>query len=164
MTKASAKLATLILAGIPALTCLPGLAQSAVTPDGGCVQNKGTYQCNWSSFKLAFDRAHTVALETQPIDRSTGRQVGTLLDELGKTRLEGQTADLTMLVIPMDPSGMNLGPADHDLATLRIYAPREGTARGILLWAETLRGQGDRPWPAQVHALLMQFQDRFSKR
>ena len=155
-----------ILALATTAAVLPALpAQQTVAPDAGCVQHKGSYTCNWSSFKLAFDRAHTVAVETGPMDRSSARQAGTLITELGKTHVpEGQLADLTILIQPTDASGMNIGPADHDLATLRVYAPSQGTARGVLLWAETYRGQGDRPWPAQVHALITQFEDRFPKR
>ncbi len=137
-------------------------AQQAVAPDAGCVLSKGEYVCNWSSFKLRLDRSRTVAIETGPLDRSTAHQIGTLVAELGKQRSpDGQGADLTMVIRPVEPSGVNLGPADHELATLRVYAPGDGAAHGTLLWAETLKGQGDRPWPAQVHALISQFQDHF---
>lgn len=140
------------------------MAQRPVPPDAGCVQAKGSYTCNWSSFQLALERAHTVGVETGPMDRPTTHQLGQLVDELGKTRAsEGQPADLTLLLIPIEPTGVNLGPGDHDLATLRVYAPNESSSRGTLLWAETYRGQGDRPWPAQVHALIAQFEAHLAK-
>ncbi len=164
MKHSSLKLAAVFLAWTFSTAGLPLTAQGTVAPDGGCVQQKGSYQCNWSSFKLAFERAHTVAVQTGPMDRPTVTQVNTLVAELGKTHVsEGQPADLTMLVIPVDTAGMNIGPMDHELATLRVYAPSGDSPRGTLLWAETYRGQGDRPWPAQVHALITQFQDRFAK-
>ena len=156
----------LALAALNAQGAAPSLqAQQVVAPDAGCVQNKGEYVCNWSSFKLAFERAHTVAVETGAMDRFTAHQVATLATELGKRQVgEEQAADLIMAVRPVEPSGINLGPADHELATLRVYAASQAGGQRTLLWAETLRGQGDRPWPAQVHALLAQFQERFPSR
>lgn len=138
-------------------------AQQPVAPDAGCAFHKGTYLCNWSSFKLAFDRAHTVAVETGPMDRQAATQLSHMLTEVGKQSVtRDQHPDLTLLLLPVEPSGVNLGPADHDLATLRIYAPDAHSPHAVLLWAETFRGQGDRPWPAQVHALITQFQNRVS--
>lgn len=148
----------------PALA-LAAPRQQEVAPDAGCVQQKGSYLCNWSSFKTVFDRARTVAVEVSPMDRPTVRQVDTLIGRLGKTRAaEGGSGDLVFLVMPIEPTGVNIGPMDHDVATLRVYAPSNGSAHGTLLWAETLRGQGDRPWPSEVHVLLGQFEGRFSQR
>ena len=139
-------------------------AQQAVAPDAGCMLHKGTYTCNWPSFQQAFDRAHTVALQTGHIDRSTAAQLRKLITELGKTEApEGQPADLTFTVAPVEPNGVDFGPMDHDLARLEVFAPSSSSSQGTLLWAETYRGQGDRPWPAQVHALLTQFQQRFQR-
>jgi hypothetical protein len=164
MAGTRSRFAALALAlSFPILTA-HAFAQQPVPPDAGCVQQKGSYLCNWSSFKLNFERAHTVAVEVSPMDRPTAHQVDAMLAQLGKTHVpEGRASDLTVLLMPVDPTGVNIGPMDHELATLRIYAPGEGSPRGTLLWAETLKGQGDRPWPAQVHALISQFEDRFPK-
>ncbi len=75
-----------------------------------------------------------------------------------------QPADLTFLLIPIDPTGVDFGPAGRDLATLRIYAPGHNGTHGTLLWAETYRGQPDRPWPAIAHATIEQFQSRLPPR
>lgn len=137
-------------------------AQQPVASDAGCMQRKGEYTCNWSSFKAAFDRSHTIALETDPLDRTAGSQLRRLVTELGKVPVTGnETADLTFALSPVPPNGVDYGPSDHDLARLRVTA-HSSSGNPVLLWAETLRGQGDRPWPAQVHTLLTQFQDRFS--
>ena len=126
------------------------------------MQHKGEYTCNWISLQSAFDRSRTIALRTEPMDRSTAAQLRRLIAELGKVpAAEGQPADLTFAVVPVPPNGVDMGPNDHELARLLIYAPSQASAQGLLLWAETYRGQGDRPWPAQVHALLRQFQERF---
>ena len=161
--------ALLVVLATPTLPCYAAAQQTRVAPDAGCVQHNGGYVCNWSNFKLAFDRARTVAIETGRMERSTAAQLRTLVAALGKTPSEGASADLTLMVLPAEPTGVNVGPADHDLATLRVYAPSGDSSSGdssrrVLLWAETLRGQGARPWPAEVHALITQFQERFPKR
>ncbi len=91
-----------------ALAPLAVLTQQPVAPDAGCALAKSAYTCNWSSFKLVFDRAHTVAVLTGPPNHATGRatarQVQALLAELGKVPApEGQPADLTLLLEPVDP-------------------------------------------------------------
>lgn len=130
----------------------------------GCTLEKQIYTCSWQAFRPELDAAHTVAVETQRIDRSTAAQVRKLAEELGKSVVEGQQgADLTFLLIPLEPTGVHIGPGGEPLATLRIYKPGAGTPRGTLLWAETYTGQPDRPWPATVHALIEQFRSRVSK-
>lgn len=138
-------------------------AQSAADA-AGCTLQKDIYTCNWRSFRAALDRAHSVRVETQGLDRSTAAQLRHLAQKLGKqVAADDQPADLTFLLIPIEPTGVDLGPAAHDLATLRIYAPGSGTTRGALLWAETYRGQPDRPWPAIANATIQQFRDRLSE-
>ena len=80
-----------------------------------------------------------------------------------RSRPEDQLGDLTFLLIPMQSTGVHIGPGGEPLATLRIYASLPGTPRGTLLWAETYTGQPDRPWPATVHTLIEQFHDRLQK-
>ncbi len=137
------------------------LAQTTNAP--GCTLVKQVYTCNWQAFVERLNKAQTVAVETQSLDRFTARQVRELIGELGKTvAAEGQEGDLTFLLIPMGSTGIHIGPAGEPLATLRIYAPLPENARGTLLWAETYTGQPDRPWPTTVHALIEQFQGRFA--
>jgi len=66
-------------------------------------------------------------------------------------------ADLTFEVIPADQDAIVFGPADRNLAELRVYAG--GSDRGPLVWVETYRGQGDEPWASMVGAVILQFQD-----
>jgi hypothetical protein len=142
-----------------------GGAARAQASEAGCTLEKQVYTCDWAAFVQRLDKAHTVAVETQSsIDRFTAKQLRELAAELGKTVApEDQSGDLTFLLIPMQSSGVHYGPAGEALATLRIYAPGQGTPRGTLLWAETYTGQPDRPWPAIVRALIQQFQDRLQK-
>ncbi len=157
-----------------ALPLLLPLSMAMRAQDGssttGCTLRKGVYTCNWEAFRQALQHAQTVAIETQQLDRSTAAQLRRLAQSLGKTvtpapggEAAARAPDLTFLLIPVDAAGIHYGPEDHSLATLRIYAPGPNTTRGPLLWAETLSGQGDRPWPAQVHTLIEQFQDRLPK-
>jgi hypothetical protein len=133
--------------------------QSAEAP--GCTLEKQVYTCNWQAFIPRLEKAKTVTIETQQIDRFTGRQLRELAEELGKSvAADGEPGDLTMLLIPLESTGVHIGPAGEPLATLRIYAPLPGAPHGTLLWAETYTGQPDRPWPMTVHALIEQFKDR----
>src|SRR5579875_2768534 len=137
-------------------------AQTADAP--GCSLEKQVYTCDWQAFVHRLHRAHTVEIETQSLDKFTARQLRQLAGELGKTVApEDQPADLTFLLIPLQSTGLHIGPGGEPLATLRIYTPQPGNARGTLVWAETYTGQPDRPWPATVHALIEQFQDRLQK-
>ena len=147
-----------------AMVAAGGVAQ-AQTSEAGCTLEKQVYTCDWQGFVQRLDKAHTVAVETQSsLDRFTAKQLRELAGELGKSvATEDQSGDLTFLLIPMESTGVHYGPAGEALATLRIYAPAQGTPRGTLLWAETYTGQPDRPWQAIVRALIQQFQDRLQK-
>ena len=130
----------------------------------GCTLQNQIYTCNWQAFRSKLDSVRTVAVETKPMDRIAAARLRKLAEELGKTVASGeQPADLTFLLIPLEPNGVHIGPGGEPLATLRIYAPGSGTTRGTLLWAETYTAQPDRPWPTTVHALIEQFKERISK-
>jgi hypothetical protein len=129
----------------------------------GCTLEKQVYTCNWQAFLERLNRADTVAVETESMDRFTARQLRQLVGELGKRAVPAdEPGDLTFLLIPMQSTGVHIGPAGEPLATLRIYAAAPGNTRGALLWAETYTGQPDRPWAVTVHALIEQFQSRFA--
>ncbi len=137
-------------------------AQSENAP--GCTLDKQVYTCDWQAFVPRLNKAKSISIETHQIDRFTARQLRELIGELGKSVAPaGEQGDLTMLLIPMESTGIHIGPAGEPLATLRIYAPLPGTPRGRLLWAETYAGQPDRPWPMTVHALIEQFKDRVQR-
>lgn len=130
----------------------------------GCTLEKQVYTCNWQAFVQRLDKAQSVSIETQSIDRFTARQLRELAGELGKSVApEAQQGDLTFLLIPLQSTGVHIGPSGEPLATLRVYAAEPGNPRGRLLWAETYTGQPDRPWPATVHELIEQFHDRLQK-
>lgn len=147
-----------------ALVAAGGVVRAQSANEAGCTLVKDVYTCNWAAFVQRLDKAHTVAVETQQLDRFTAKQLRELAEELGKTVApEDQLGDLTFLLIPMQSTGVHIGPGGEPLATLRIYASTPGLPRGKLLWAETYTGQPDRPWPATVHSLIEQFQNRLQK-
>jgi hypothetical protein len=130
----------------------------------GCTLEKQVYTCDWQAFMHRLEKAQSISVETQSMDRFTARQLRQLAGELGKSvSPDSQQGDLTFLLIPMQSTGVHIGPSGEPLATLRIYAPEPGSPRGKLLWAETYTGQPDRPWPSTVHALIEQFHDRIQK-
>jgi hypothetical protein len=130
----------------------------------GCVLNGHIYICNFGAFHHVFHHAMTIAVEASPRDHAAQTQLGELAGALNRTVAPVNDADLIFSILPIDNGGVIIGPADVDLATLRIYARGAEGAHGELLWAETYRGQADHPWPATVHALIRQFQDRMAKR
>jgi hypothetical protein len=142
------------------------VGRAAIAQSGnaaGCTLEKQVYTCNWQAFVERLNRAETVAVETESMDRFTARQLRQLIGELGKRAVPADDPrDLTFLLIPMQSTGVHIGPAGEPLATLRIYAAAPGNTRGTLLWAETYTGQPDRPWAVTVHALIEQFQSRFA--
>jgi hypothetical protein len=129
----------------------------------GCTLQKQVYTCNWQAFVDRLNRAETIAVQTESLDRFTARQLRDLIGELGKrVAPERQEGDLTFLLIPIQSTGVHIGPRGEPLATLRIYSAGPESPRRTLLWAETYTGQPDRPWPSTVHELIEQFQGHFT--
>ncbi len=134
------------------------------TPASGCTLMDGAYHCNLAAFQRALASAHEVSIQAQPMDRLAAAQLRRLIASLGKQLgTNDRPATLLIALTPVEMTGVTFGPGDHDLATLRVYTVDGESRRGDLLWAETLRGQGDRPWPAQVHDLIEQFQTRLKQ-
>jgi hypothetical protein len=152
---------------------LPGLllfaallpAAGAQTTDSapGCTLSKQGYICDKASFHRLLKHSQTIAIDASPRDRIARKQLAELIVALGKSPTDGP-ADLTFALTPPDPAGVNIGPSDQELATLRVYGPSTDGKPGNLLWAETFRGQPDMRWPSAVHALMQQFQAEFAKR
>ena len=131
----------------------------------GCTQAKNIYTCDWETFRRALGAAHTVAVPVSPMDRFTAVQLRELAGALGKSvAAKGQAGDLVFSVLPVDSTGIDFGPRDRPLATLQVYAPEPDSGRKTLLWVETYTGQPDRPWAADVKAVIDQFRKRVNKR
>lgn len=157
-------LALLLL--LPAETAIASLGRvPSPQTSAGCTLSDGVYHCDLLALQRTLRQAATVRLETQRLDRTTAAQLRDLVLKLGKqVRSADQPADLVFALTPVESPGVIYGPGDHDLATLRVYKTEPERGHGSLIWAETLRGQGDRPWPAQVHVLIEQFRARLGQR
>src|SRR5579875_3665690 len=93
-----------------------GVAWSQAPNEAGCTLTKQVYTCDWQSFVARLNHAKTVAVETQSLDRFTARQLRELVAELGKkVTPEDTAADLTFLLIPMQSTGIHIGPAGEPL-------------------------------------------------
>jgi hypothetical protein len=150
-------------AGLVALLVWPGGGQRVWAQHAaGCTPHKSVYSCNWAAFQEVLASAHTVWVPVDPMDRFTSVQLRRLVESLGKTvSANEEDADLEMDVVPAVTHGVTMGPADQALATLRVFA--RGEHGETLVWAETFRGQGDRPWASSVHSAIAQFRERMAK-
>jgi hypothetical protein len=150
---------------VVSIVCIGMFSSVALTQQdvASCTFDKGAYTCNWSAFKDVLQTSRTVAVENEPMDQPTGAQLKELARKLGKTvAVRERRADLTFVVVPADEPGIAIGPADQEILELKIYAG--GNSDGKLVWVESYRGQQDRPWGANVHEAVEQFQARFAKR
>lgn len=145
----------LLLAAVAAIPT--GLHAQSPTP---CTLAKQVYTCDQASFRAALAQAHAIAVEARPRDRVATSQLRDLVIALGKT--VASPADLTFSLVPLDNTGVNIGPTGTELASLRIYAPGASAKQGDLLWAETFSGQPDMTWPTVVHAVIQQFRTRLA--
>lgn len=136
------------------------MAASAQVTEG-CALNKGIYTCNSVEFAASWKAASTVTIEASPRQKMAAAQLREMLIKMGKK--PGETGDLTVLITQRDGEGVEVGPAGIELGSLRVYAQGPEGKRGNLIWAETYTGQPDMSWPAVVHALVTQFEDKFKK-
>lgn len=148
-----------VIAGTLAISSEAQKANTLASP--GCTLHKDVYTCDLEAFRRRLSEAHIIGIETQRNDRFTAAQLRDLITGMGKTAaIGGQPADLTFVLSPVETPGIQYGPAEQPLATLRVYAPGPSSSRGPLLWAETWTGHQDRPWPSVAHALVEQFKER----
>ena len=154
---------TLVLASLPSALRAQVVAAD-IGPSTGCTFQNQVYTCNKPWFLKELAASKTIATAAAATDRTGRAQLQQLIARLGKQeRAKGTRADLTFLLAPIATEGVSVGPSGTDLATLRIYRTRPDGDRGNLLWAETLAGQPDTPWPLVVRALLSQFQADLAK-
>ncbi len=161
----SAGLRAGLLAGLATLGCAAVHAQNAE----GCTLQKQVYTCDRAGFRQALAKAATAEVDPAAKDRMVAAKLRDLVTTLGKAAPgPGQPADLTFSLLPVESTGVMVGPAGVELAVLRVFGPaaRTGSASGgtgALLWAETFSGQPDTSWPATVQATINQFRAGFKR-
>jgi hypothetical protein len=128
----------------------------------GCKVANNLYTCNTESFQQTLAKAKTAAIQTGPVDPAAQAQLKKLFVALGLTApAEGQPADLTFLLVPVDAQSVAYNTGDTAVGALHIFAHGSGPGRGDLVWAENFTGSQDLPWPIVVNRLVLQFRSRF---
>jgi hypothetical protein len=129
-----------------------------------CTLSQDVYTCDWASFQRVFARAQTASVVPERMERYTAIQLRKMAALLGKAVVAPDAqGDVTFEIEEALSHGVAMGPSDRALVRLLVYENHVGTP-DKLIWVETFRGQGDRPWEATVHAVIAQFEARFSKR
>jgi len=144
-----------------AALCAAGSVSTAIpaqtAPPAGCTQDKNLSTCDAPAFAADLRNARTVAIETRPLNQGPISELGNLVRSLGKAPASGPQADLTFVLVKIDYAGVNFGPGDRELASLRVYAQSSAGSPGTLIWVEPFRGQPDLAWPVVVRELIQQF-------
>ena len=138
----------------------PATQTTSIAP--ACKLESYVYTCNIASFQQTLGQAKTAAIQTGPVDPAGQTQLTKLIASLGLTApAPGEPADLTFLLVPVDPQGVEYSTGDTKLAALHVFAHGSGPGRGALVWAENFTGSEDLPWPIVVNRLVLQFRTRF---
>jgi hypothetical protein len=128
----------------------------AVSAHAGCklVKNEH-YECDRELFAKKLAEASVVRVDAGRMELFATDRTEKLVRELGKqVAAEDQRADMVFEVAAVDRTGqIDFGPHDIPLARLNVY-----DAEHHLVWVETLDGQGEIPWSADVIELLKRFQ------
>jgi hypothetical protein len=127
-----------------------------------CKLADNLYTCNIASFQQILGQAKTAAIETGPVDPAAQTQLKKLFVSLALAEPAAEApADLTFLLVPVDPRGVAFNTGDTQIAALHVFAHTSGTGRGDLVWAENFTGSEDLPWPIVVNRLILQFKTHF---
>ncbi len=135
---------------------LMGVLGGVASAHAGCKLVKSeNYQCDRELFAKKLAEASVVRVDAGRMELFATDRTEKLVKELGKqVATEEQHADLVFEVAAVDRSGqIDFGPHDIPLARLNVYDTEHH-----LLWVETLDGQGEIPWSADVIELLKRFQ------
>jgi len=117
------------------------------------------YDCNRDAFLHRLAQAKSIRIHTARMDSYGEGQMQKLVAELGKqVAANGQPFDLIFELVKIDHAGrIEVGPYDISFAYLKVFDPVLGSGDAGLVWAETLDGPSERPWPAAVLDVVKQF-------
>jgi hypothetical protein len=140
-----------------------GIAQSETTASATCRLRDNLYTCDRAAFQHVLATAKTAAIETGPTDAVAQQRLKRLVAAMGKTLVpRSEHPDITLLLVPVDPAGVEYNTNNAKLATLRVFAAAGHSGRGNLVWAENYDGDTDLQWPAVVNQLVERFRTRFN--
>jgi len=122
---------------------MPGQTSTQTTSiASACKLASNLYTCNTASFQQTLGQAKTAAIQTGPVDPAAQNQLKKLIAALGLTApASGEPADLTFLMVPVDPQGVAYNTGDTQIAALHVFARTTGPGRGDLVWAENFIGR-----------------------
>ena len=134
---------------------LGGVARAQDAPAGCKMTRTEHYRCNRDAFEKKLAEAKVIRVDAGRMDLFAADRTQKLVEKLGKqVATADQHADLAFEITAVDWTGhMELGTADIPLARLNVYDPNHH-----LVWVETLDGQQEIPWAADVIELLKRFQ------
>lgn len=146
---------------------VPASAQTetaTTTASASCTLHNNLYTCDKGAFERVLASAKTAAIETGPTDAFAQNKLKSLVAAMGKTLVpHGEHPDITLLLIPVDPTGVEFNTNLAQLATLRVFAAQpDKSGRGDLVWAENYSGNPDLEWPAVVTQLVSRFRREFN--
>jgi hypothetical protein len=143
-----------ILAASQAFAQVPVVAQA-------CTKDGKQYICDKSNFEKLLHVSKTASIRTPRLQPYAG-QLSVHLRSLGKTIQHGP-ADLTFVIMRIESDGIYYGPADREIAAMRVYYGADGNGPGTLVWEESYDGQPDTAWPIVVNHLTEQFREQFKR-
>jgi hypothetical protein len=126
-----------------------------------CTKDGNQYNCDKASFEKILHAARTVSIRTPRLQPSAG-QLNKLVQSLDKT-VKSSNADLTFVLARPEPDGIYYGPADRELAAIRVYYGADENNPGTLVWVESYSGQPGTAMPIVVHHLTEQFREQFKR-
>ncbi len=135
---------------------LVGAMSFGVCAHAGCkLQFEQHYICDSGVFAKKLADAKLIHVQAGRTDLFGADRTGQLVTKLGKqVAAADQPADMTFEILPVDRGGMmDFGPHAIPEGRLNVY-----DADHQLVWVETLDGDGDAPWTADVIELLKRFQ------
>ena len=137
--------------------------ETTTVASAACTLHNDLYTCDKASFEHVLASAKTAAIETGRTDAYAQTKLKALVASMGKTLVPtGQHADITVLLVPVDPSGVAFNSDMAQLATLRVFAAQpDKSGRGDLVWAQNLTGNPDLEWPSVVNQLVSKFNHEF---
>ncbi len=148
-----------VFLGMAAAACAPAQTHAKTS---GCVLHGVGYTCDQQQFERVLRTAKTVSVQVPRMNPAEAQQLQKLARSLGKTTPAGP-ADLTFVLVRPGSPGVYFGPANRNLAEIRVYQNSTSAAPAKLVWVERYYGQPGDPWPIVVHRLADQFRHDFRK-
>lgn len=128
----------------------------------GCKLSGHDYTCDKDNFHQVLAAAKTVSVEAPGSDPYSLKQMEELARSLGKV-VRSNSPDLTFVLAHGESNGIDYGPDDRKLASIRVYYRGPRGNPGRLVWVENYYGQPNTPWLITVDHLSEQIRNEFKR-